>query len=421
MPSKIQEQLRRIGKRPPIDRGDLEMRIARDGTWFYRGSPIGRLPLVKLFASVLRREADGRYWLVTPAERGRIEVDDVPFLAVAVTVEGEGRDERLIFRTNLDEFVTAAPTTRCVSKRLRAASRRPIFWYATDSKPGSRGRCFMSSSNSGRRSRSERRRNSGCGAGGYSFGWASLHRIGNEDAISAAGTEAKPLTSTNSFTQDWVIGRFLQLGRPGRRGFGGAADPAEAAALREMTRGDNDLNPGMTPPSTALRPAAEGHLGNGVTASALAPRRSARLVSAAQQIQHAGAELSPWHGIECGVDGLMGKTDRISHTCQCARNLHRTQASAKMSHHGHPKPVAGLQLARAASLNGQHTGSSISGYTAVASSNAALAQLRSPSVALDTTGLWWRERARFSSDAIRAGLLPWLNCVSRKTRSDKSR
>ncbi|HEY1431279.1 MAG TPA: DUF1285 domain-containing protein [Stellaceae bacterium] len=97
------------GKRQPIDCGDLEMRIARDGTWFYRGSPIGRLSLVKLFASVLRREADGHYWLVTPAERGRIEVDNVPFLAVALTVDGEGRDQRLIFRTNLDEFVTAGP------------------------------------------------------------------------------------------------------------------------------------------------------------------------------------------------------------------------------------------------------------------------------------------------------------------------
>ena len=95
------------GRRLPIDCGDLDMRIARDGAWFYRGSPIGRLPLVKLFASVLRREADGRYWLVTPAERGRVDVDDVPFLAVAVTIEGEGRDQRLIFRTNLDEFVTA--------------------------------------------------------------------------------------------------------------------------------------------------------------------------------------------------------------------------------------------------------------------------------------------------------------------------
>lgn len=59
-----------------------------------------------------------------------------------------------------------------------------------------------------------------------------------------------------SLSPDWVIGRFLQLGRPGRRGFGGAADPAEAAALREATRGDHDLNPGMTVPSAALRPAA---------------------------------------------------------------------------------------------------------------------------------------------------------------------
>ena len=97
------------GKRPPVDCGDLDMRIARDGTWFYRGSPIGRLALVKLFASVLRREPDGRYWLITPAERGRIEVEDVPFLAVALTVQGEGREQQLIFRTNLDDIVTAGP------------------------------------------------------------------------------------------------------------------------------------------------------------------------------------------------------------------------------------------------------------------------------------------------------------------------
>lgn len=83
------------------------MRIARDGTWYYRGSPIGRPALVKLFASVLRREPDGSYWLVTPAERGRVEVEDVPFLAVALTIDGDGRDQQLIFRTNLDEFVTA--------------------------------------------------------------------------------------------------------------------------------------------------------------------------------------------------------------------------------------------------------------------------------------------------------------------------
>ncbi|MBV9858541.1 MAG: DUF1285 domain-containing protein [Alphaproteobacteria bacterium] len=85
------------------------MRIARDGTWFYRGSPIGRLPLVKLFASVLRREADGGFWLVTPAERGRIAVEDAPFLAVEVTAKGDGPARELIFRTNLDEIVAAGP------------------------------------------------------------------------------------------------------------------------------------------------------------------------------------------------------------------------------------------------------------------------------------------------------------------------
>ena len=67
------------------------------------------MALVKLFASVLRRDPDGCYWLVTPAERGRIEVEDVPFLAVALTVQGEGREQQLIFRTNVDDIVTAGP------------------------------------------------------------------------------------------------------------------------------------------------------------------------------------------------------------------------------------------------------------------------------------------------------------------------
>ena len=119
------------------------MRIARDGTWYYRGSPIGRLALVKLFASVLRREADGRYWLVTPAERGRVEVQDAPFLAVALTALGEGRSQELIFRTNLDEFVTAGPlnplrveTTAkgepapyiLLRDRIEAKLARPVFY-----------------------------------------------------------------------------------------------------------------------------------------------------------------------------------------------------------------------------------------------------------------------------------------------------
>jgi hypothetical protein len=87
--------------------GDFDMRIASDGTWFYRGTPINRTPLVKLFATVLRREQDGSYWLVTPVERGRIAVEDAPFTAVEVTPSGDGRDQALTFRTNLDEIVTA--------------------------------------------------------------------------------------------------------------------------------------------------------------------------------------------------------------------------------------------------------------------------------------------------------------------------
>ena len=91
-----------------------------------------------------------------------------------------------------------------------------------------------------------------------SFGWASLDRIGSNSQAAGIGSGIGiiQLKRANSLTPDWVIGRFLQLGQPGRRGFGGAADAAEAAALREATRGDHDLNPGMTPPSSALRPAA---------------------------------------------------------------------------------------------------------------------------------------------------------------------
>src|SRR5580658_2476907 len=92
--------------------GDFGLRIGRDGTWYYHDSPIRRPALAKLFASVLRREADGSYWLVTPAERGRIEVEDVPFHAVELTVAGEGHDRQLIFRTNLDDIVTAGPDNR---------------------------------------------------------------------------------------------------------------------------------------------------------------------------------------------------------------------------------------------------------------------------------------------------------------------
>ena len=86
---------------------DIDMRIARDGTWYYHGSPIGRKPLVRLFSRVLRREGDGQYYLVTPVEKCRVEVDDAPFVAVEVTVTGEAQDRSLTFRTNVDDQVTA--------------------------------------------------------------------------------------------------------------------------------------------------------------------------------------------------------------------------------------------------------------------------------------------------------------------------
>jgi uncharacterized protein len=93
--------------RQPLDCGHFDIAIARDGTWFYRGSPIGRMPLVRLFSTVLRRESDGSFWLQTPVERGRIDVEDAPFVAVELTRRGEGRQQELIFRTNVDDTVAA--------------------------------------------------------------------------------------------------------------------------------------------------------------------------------------------------------------------------------------------------------------------------------------------------------------------------
>lgn len=89
--------------------GDIDMRIARDGTWYYLGSPIGRPALVKLFASVLRRDADGDFWLETPVEKCRIQVEDAPFLAVEMVARGAERKQQLEFRTNVNEIVIAGP------------------------------------------------------------------------------------------------------------------------------------------------------------------------------------------------------------------------------------------------------------------------------------------------------------------------
>jgi hypothetical protein len=84
--------------------GDIDMRIASDGTWFYQKTPIGRAALVKLFASVLKREGD-KYFLVTPVEKCGIAVDDAPFLAVELQVEAAAAGRRLNFRTNVDDWV----------------------------------------------------------------------------------------------------------------------------------------------------------------------------------------------------------------------------------------------------------------------------------------------------------------------------
>jgi len=84
--------------------GDLDMRIARDGTWFYMGTPIGRPALVRLFSTILRREA-GKHFLVTPVEKVGIRVDDAPFLAVELVRERDDLGQVLRFRTNVDDWV----------------------------------------------------------------------------------------------------------------------------------------------------------------------------------------------------------------------------------------------------------------------------------------------------------------------------
>src|ERR1700722_8152269 len=91
--------------------GDLDMRIASDGTWFYLKTPIGRPALVKLFASVLKRE-DDKYFLVTPVEKCGIQVDDAPFLAVELNVEDGAEGRALNFRTNVDDWVACGPEHR---------------------------------------------------------------------------------------------------------------------------------------------------------------------------------------------------------------------------------------------------------------------------------------------------------------------
>ena len=128
--------------------GDFPFRIARDGTWYYHGTPIDRKELCKLFSSVLRRDDKGNFYLVTPGEQGRIEVEDAPFTAVEVIATGSGRAQTLTFRTNLDHMVTAdaAHPIRVVEDRatgepspyilvrdnLEALILRPQFYELVD-------------------------------------------------------------------------------------------------------------------------------------------------------------------------------------------------------------------------------------------------------------------------------------------------
>ena len=102
----------RPAARPQVECGNLPFVIQRDGSWLYRGSPIRRKELVCLFSGILKREADGSFWLENPAERGRIEVEDAPFVAVELDWTGNGRNQVLSFRTNIDQIVTAGPDHR---------------------------------------------------------------------------------------------------------------------------------------------------------------------------------------------------------------------------------------------------------------------------------------------------------------------
>lgn len=123
--------------------GDIDMRIRRDGNWLYMGSPIGRKPLVRLFSGIIRRDGD-EYFLVTPVEKVGIRVDDAPFVATTLEVEGEGESQRLRFTTNVEDKIEAgaehplrfvlAPVTQepspyvLVRSNLEALIHRNVFY-----------------------------------------------------------------------------------------------------------------------------------------------------------------------------------------------------------------------------------------------------------------------------------------------------
>lgn len=127
--------------------GDIDMRIARDGTWYYQGTPIGRKPMVRLFSTIIRRDGDD-YFLITPVEKVGIQVEDAPFVAVTVQVEGEGEAQVLRFTTNVEDEVVAGdehpirvqidPVTLepspyiLVRSNLEALIHRNVFYQLVD-------------------------------------------------------------------------------------------------------------------------------------------------------------------------------------------------------------------------------------------------------------------------------------------------
>lgn len=138
---------------PPVENwhpthcGEIDIRIARDGTWYHQGSPIGRRELVRLFSTILRKDHDGMH-LVTPGEKMRIQVDDAPFVAVLMEAKGTGREQNLIFTTNVgDETIadaqnpirvetnakTGEPSPYVhVRKGLEALIARSVFYQLAD-------------------------------------------------------------------------------------------------------------------------------------------------------------------------------------------------------------------------------------------------------------------------------------------------
>ena len=144
---KLEQGVRPVHDWHPPHVAGIDLRISRDGTWHYQDSPIYRRRLVKLFASVMRRDDDD-YYLVTPVEKLRIQVDDAPFVAVEIDREGGGESQRLLFRTNVDDVVEAGPRHPIrvvidplngqpspyilVRDRLEALISRTVFYQMAD-------------------------------------------------------------------------------------------------------------------------------------------------------------------------------------------------------------------------------------------------------------------------------------------------